>query len=266
VAIRIDSPVPFPAGDQGLALLAVTVADAATALTELLSLAITAIDDVAQAAPERAGLRVLGAVAADPARSGQHVLRLVGGAESGAALWRAPRLPVPAPGLPISLATRTTTAGVTAPERLAGRAGGLVSLPVRLAGEGALSAARLTLRFDPRALSLAAVRADPGSGLAITVETAAEGLVAVAVRHAAGGAIDGLLALFDLLPEAGLAAGTEIALSLAAETTGGAPAGAVAGPAAAMLRLDLPVPGEDPAAPANPTRAARARLLGGEAA
>ncbi len=268
VAITVDSPVAIPEGDRTLGLLEVVIGqDLGAETAPLLDLAIAAIDGMVQPMPDRQGLRVLGALAADPADPARPVLRLIGGAESGAAIWRAPRTaPRMLPGQDVVLVTRVTGAGVTVPADLPATAGGLATLPVTLAAGQALSRARLTLRFDPVALSLLAVRADPGARRRMTVTPAAEGVVTVEIQAAvAAGPVDGLLALFDLQPAPGLAAGTRIDLALAAETTGMMlePTGdAVPAPP----RLDLTPPGDDPAEAANHTRTARARLLGGEAA
>ena len=270
VAVTIHSPAPLPGGNAVLLGLQVSVAMAAPAgPAELLGLAITAIDGVEQPAPERLGLRVLGAIAPEgPA------LRLVGGAESGAAIWQAPVAPA-RQGAVLRVRVTSDTPRVTVPDDIAARAGGLVSIPVTLQPGLALASATLTLRFDPAAMTPAAVRADPGAGLTVTAsepdEAREQGVLRVRVRRdgggaGGGGAGGGVLALFDLVLAEDLPEGSAVALTLSAETHAGEPAAPDAAPSPApLLLLELRPADEAPAA-GNSTRAARARLVGGEAA
>ena len=102
-------------------------------------------------------------------------------------------------------------------------AGGAVTVPVTLARSVALTNATITLAFDPNALTLTAVRADPTSGLTVVANPAARGMVSVTVSQPSATSVTGVLALFDFQVASNLQPSTNLALDLSAVTLDGQP-------------------------------------------
>jgi hypothetical protein len=282
--ITVRSPTAIPAGAAPLADLVASVpATAASGATEVLSLAIVSVNGVAQALPETSGLRVVGSLTYGGA-DGAPILRVVGGADSGFAAWSgiAPggiadlngvTVGDAAPVGGVTLVTNSATPFVSAPTSLRAAVGGVVTVPVTLDRGVVMTSGTIALNFDPAALMLTAVRADPSSGLTVTAGPASGGTVSVSVSHASG-AVSGVLALFDFQVASSVPPGGNIAVDLSAVTLDGRalalPSGAdgrvaVAPPVVSMTVVsNAGIAGAEPAV--GPTRAAQAALLGGEAA
>ena len=319
-SISVHAPAPIAAGPVELVSLSGSVpASAAYGATEVLSLAVSSVNGIAQALPETAGSQVVGYVGdadgdgAYTAADRTRILRVVGGADTGFAAWRgvAPAvvadldkdgaitaadaalvgtvsatLPAIPPGITLTFASATPF--VSAPVTLSATAGGAVTVPVTLGQSLAVSGGRIDLRYDPAALDLTAVRADPASGLIVNAGAAANGLVSVTLAPGTGSGTASVLALFDFTVSGTARPGTALVLDLAAVTLNGRTLASRPGadgtdgriltrPAAVPLSLTsaaLIAHGMDDAfdplstdtASVNPARAARARLLGGTAA
>jgi hypothetical protein len=312
--ITVTSPTAIAAGAITLATLAAQVpASAAYGAKQVISLDIVSVNGVAQALPESSGLQVVGYLgdatgegvysSADAAR----ILRVVGGADSGFAAWRgvAPGVvadangegaltaadaaliatPAALPAIPagITLSMASNTPFVSAPTTLAAAPGDTVTVPVAIDRSTVLSGGTIQLSYDPAALTLTAVRADPASGLTVNAGAAQDGRVSVTFTQTGGAAsTSGVLALFDFQLSGTLALGTNLVLDLYSVSIDGSALSAVPGADGADGRihvrrstvrapLDLSIAAASSAlaiaAPAvNPTRAAQAALLGGTAA
>src|SRR6185312_15655198 len=134
---------------------------------------------------------------------GARILRVVGGADTGFAAWSgiapsvvgdvngdgsltaadALNIAQTAPTIPggITLVINAATPFVSAPTNLQGAAGGTVTVPVTLDRSIALTSGTITLSYDPNALALTAVRADPSSGLSVQANPGSGGTVSVTV-------------------------------------------------------------------------------------
>ena len=198
--ITVASPTAIAAGQVALVDLIATVpATAPYGATEVLSLAVSSVNGIAQALPASSGLQVVGYLgdangdgvysSDDSAR----ILRVVAGADTGFAFWRgvapavvadlngdgavtaadAPLVGTTSPPIPagVTLVTASSTPFVSAPVNLMAAAGGNVTVPITLDRSVVLSSGTITLRYDPAALTLTAVRADPSSGLTVTPVT-----------------------------------------------------------------------------------------------
>ena len=324
--ISVTAPAPIVSGTVQLVRLAATVPSAAAyGTTELLELHVLSVNGVAQALPRTAGLQVVGyfgqANGGGTSDGGDaaKILRVVGGADSGFAFWRgdAPiaggdadtngspdaasveTAAVPAIPGGITLTTTSSAPFVSAPESLAAKPGGMVAIPVTLDPAMVASGGTIDLRFDPAALSLTAVRADPGSRLTVNAGAVANGAVSVTIGAGPAGAAS-VLALFDFTVAGSVRVGSDLSVAIggvarnvetpasgrgADGTRGRIAAGAVggstgmidfgtgrngspAGPSAMEVSAidDAGVYDPESAAGGNPTRAARIRLLGGRAA
>ncbi len=194
--ITVQSPTAIPAGSAPLVDLTAQVpATAPYGRTDVLSLNIVSVNGVAQALPETSGLQIVGYLGdangdgSYSSADGARILRVVGGADTGFAAWSgiapsvvgdvngdgsltaadALNIAQTAPAIPggITLVMNAATPFVSAPTNLQGAAGGTVTVPVTLDRSVALTSGTITLSYDPNALTLTAVRADPSSGLSV---------------------------------------------------------------------------------------------------
>jgi hypothetical protein len=303
--VTVRSPTALPAGIAPLINLTAQVpATAAYDATEVLNLNIVSVNGVAQALPETAGLRVVGSVGdagaggTFAAAHGALILRVVGGADSGSAVWRG--LAPPDTAGPdgkstsgaspegetefaiyngITLTVNAPAPFVFTPASLRTAAGDKVTVPVTLDQAVALTHATITLRHDPTALTLIAVRADPDSGLTVTVDRgsnglASKGLVTVTVSQSATASVTGVLALFDFQVASTVRPGSNLALDLSAVTLDGQnlvpleaeDAGAPVTPAAPVIIMSAGSDDGVVIAASSPTRRAQALFLSGAAA
>jgi hypothetical protein len=156
-----------------------------------------------------------------------------------------------------------------------------VTVPVTLDRSVALSSGTITLNYDPNALTLTAVRADPSSGLSVQANPGAGGTVSVTVSQSNARPVSGVLALFDFQVASSVPAGSLLALDLSSvtlddrslESQPGADGsdGRIAvlpasqGGGLVVGSLDS-VSSDDTELAVSPTRVAQAQLLSGEAA
>jgi hypothetical protein len=306
--ITVQSPTAIAAGTAALVdLVAQLPATAPHGATAVLSLDIVSVNGVAQALPETSGLQVVGYFGdvegngSYSGADGHRILRVVGGADSGFATWSGitPSVVTDLDGhdgvaaadaalagqtLPaitgeITLVTNSATPFVSAPTSLTAAAGGMVTLSVTLDRNVALTSARITLNYEPTALTLTAVRADPSSGLTVVVTPGAGGTVSVTVSQTTSTAVSGVLALFDFRVANTVQPGTNLALDLSAvpldgrnldsEPGAGGTDGRITVLPATVppkVLLDVVTTGGDTLPATSPTRVAQALLLGGVAA
>jgi hypothetical protein len=306
--ITVQSPTAIAAGTAALVdLVAQLPATAPHGATAVLSLDIVSVNGVAQALPETSGLQVVGYFGdvegngSYSGADGHRILRVVGGADSGFATWSGitPSVVTDLDGhdgvaaadaalagqtLPaitgeITLVTNSATPFVSAPTSLTAAAGGMVTLSVTLDRNVALTSARITLNYEPTALTLTAVRADPSSGLTVVVTPGAGGTVSVTVSQTTSTAVSGVLALFDFRVANTVQPGTNRALDLSAvpldgrnldsEPGAGGTDGRITVLPATVppkVLLDVVTTGGDTLPATSPTRVAQALLLGGVAA
>jgi hypothetical protein len=303
--ITVTAPTAIAAGTATLVDLQASVpAGAAYGSTDVLALAIVSVNGVAQALPASSGLQVVGYLGdADGngvlnASDSAAILRVVGGAASGFAAWSgvAPRVigdldgdgavttadallvGTTAPAVPgnVTLTLASATPFVSAPASLTADVGGTVTVPVNLSSSVALSSGTITLRYNAQALTLTAVRADPGSGLTVTANPSTPGIV-TATLSGTGAATTGVLALFDFQVASTVAPGTNLPLDLSAVTLDGQALDSMPGadgtdgrvliePAGTVLvSMDIPILSDTSSTTTNTTRTAQALLLGNAA-
>jgi hypothetical protein len=234
---------------------------------------------------------------------GARILRVVGGADSGFAAWSdvapsvvgdvngdgsvtaadAQNIAQTVSAIPggITLVMNAATPFVSAPTDLQAAAGGTVTVPVTLDRSVALSSGTITLSYDPNALTLTAVRADPSSGLSVQANSGAGGTVSVTVSQSTAGPVSGVLALFDFQVASNVPVGSLLALDLSgvtldgrsldsqpgADGTDGRVAVVPEAPGGGVMVAPLDSVSSDYSAVAvSPTRLAQAQVLSGEAA
>ena len=255
--VTVSAPRPIAAATVPLVrLLASVPATAPSGVTQALTLAIQSVNGVPQALPPSTALQVVGWLD-DAGAADARTLRVVGGADSGAAVWSgtAPLVETDAAPNAATLAL-DAPAAAGGPATLAAPPGGMVTVPVGITQATVLAQGAVTLAFDPAVLELVAVRADPAAGLVVTPS----GDGRVTVTAAGSGVPTGVLALFDFAVALTVPAGS----ALAVEVT-------VLGPDGQALpqQPDTSVAGVPAATDDNATllrqRAARARLLAGAA-
>ena len=293
--VTVNSPTPIAAGTVALAMLQASVPGSAPyGAKEALTVAIVSVNGVPQALPASAAAQVVGYLGdadGDGAVTGAdatRILRVVGGADRSFAVWSGvadtvvadadndgavtaadaalvQTLPVPS-GL--TLVTGSAAPFVSAPLNLPATAGAGVTVPVTVDRSVVLANGSITLSFDPAALELTAVRADPTSGLVVSDVSAASGTVTVTVGRGTAAPTSGVLALFDFTVAPGVPPGTGLALDLRAVSLDGT----------ALLASQPGPDGTDGSLLVEPglsstglsstgrTRLARAALLGGQAA
>ena len=289
--ITVTSPTPIPAGTVPLVLLQAAVpASAPYGSTQVLALAIASVNGVAQALPASSALQVVGYLGdADGSGTystadGARILRVVGGADRSFAVWSGISPAIVAdlnqdgaltvadaalvgsatlPAMPggVTLVTSSPAPFVSVPAVLSAAPGGTITAPLTISRAAILAQGSITLRYDPAALDLTAVRADPASGLTVTAAPS-NGSVTVTVRQAANGT-SGVLALFDFNVHGTVQPGTAVKLDVTALSLDGR--ALVPGPGSGGT-LVVAMDTADTAGDAlSRTRAARARLLAGAA-
>ena len=256
--VTVSAPEPFEPG-MLVSLAASLPPGAAAGAGKPMELSILSVNGVAQALPAASGTQAL--------RYGGEagMLSVVGGADVGTALWRglapsdaaAPLALAFRPGGDITVRTLLDSPLLAVPDLIQTSAGGMLTLPVTIG-----SAGPVTLGYDPAALELSAVRADPGAGLTVDDGAVTDGLVTVRATS------PGTLALFEFGVLATLPPDTTLTVSVTGDVAEAARPPAPATPEAAAPTVTM----GDGSALADDTddfdsgmiRNARARLLAGD--
>ena len=135
------------------------------------------------------------------------------------------------PAIPAGVTLTPVSASpfVSAPVTLSANAGGTVTVPVTIDRSVALSSGQIVLNYDPAALDLMAVRADPASGLTVSVAPPSSGGQVTVTLSGTGAATAGTLALFDFTVASSVQAGTDLAIDLSTVSVNGRALASTAG-------------------------------------